>query len=218
MSRNFSKHSSKSSDFKNQKVAIIILAVCSLAIILFSFWQLKDSIYGPFSFEDQYQQLASLDNLPQGTCQGENCVNEEELKNKDTDGDGLNDWEELNFYMTSPYLEDTDSDGINDKLEVESNSNPNCPSGQNCDQAEIVSTNNDLQNALLDLQLQDEQIQLDLNTTGDNPLEAIISGEADANSLRSLLIEAGMEADMVNAFTDEELLTIYNETLSEQSF
>jgi hypothetical protein len=38
-------------------------------------------------------------------------ADDEALKTKDTDGDGLSDWDEIHVYKTSPYLEDTDGDG-----------------------------------------------------------------------------------------------------------
>ena len=46
----------------------------------------------------------------------------------DTDQDGLNDYEELEF-GTSPYLPDTDSDTIGDKAEIDAGTDPACPEG-----------------------------------------------------------------------------------------
>uniref|UniRef100_A0A7S0RGB8 Calcium-binding protein n=1 Tax=Pyramimonas obovata TaxID=1411642 RepID=A0A7S0RGB8_9CHLO len=37
---------------------------------------------------------------------------------KDTDGDGLNDWEEINKYGTDPLKADTDGDGLKDGEEI----------------------------------------------------------------------------------------------------
>ena len=42
----------------------------------------------------------------------------------DTDGDGLNDGEEVNIYETDPKINDTDGDGLDDKSEIDSNLNP----------------------------------------------------------------------------------------------
>lgn len=56
----------------------------------------------------------------------------EEMKTKDTDRDGLNDYVEQYTYGTSPYLADSDSDGIGDSVEIASGSNPNCAKNQNC--------------------------------------------------------------------------------------
>ncbi len=51
----------------------------------------------------------------------------ERLKHKDSDHDGLSDWEELYFYGTDPYDPDTDDDGVDDGEEVFLGRNPNGP-------------------------------------------------------------------------------------------
>lgn len=47
--------------------------------------------------------------------------------NKDSDGDGLTDWEETNVYGTDPHDPDTDDDGVDDGEEVFLGRNPNGP-------------------------------------------------------------------------------------------
>ncbi len=42
----------------------------------------------------------------------------------DTDGDGLNDYDEVNKYGTNPILVDTDTDGVSDGREIELGTNP----------------------------------------------------------------------------------------------
>jgi len=42
----------------------------------------------------------------------------------DTDGDGLNDFEELMNYKTNPLLADTDAGSVNDKVEVDRGTDP----------------------------------------------------------------------------------------------
>jgi hypothetical protein len=44
--------------------------------------------------------------------------------NADTDGDGLNDGDEVNRYHTNPLLADTDGDGIPDGVEIQTGTNP----------------------------------------------------------------------------------------------
>lgn len=55
-----------------------------------------------------------------------------ELQGKDTDRDGLSDYDEIYVYYTSPYLEDTDSDGMTDRDEIMAGEDPVCPKGQSC--------------------------------------------------------------------------------------
>lgn len=57
-----------------------------------------------------------------------------DIRNADTDGDGLTDGEEVNGtrgYLTSPLLADTDGDGINDLTEILTGSNPTDPNSYN---------------------------------------------------------------------------------------
>ncbi len=54
------------------------------------------------------------------------------LKATDTDKDGLNDYEELYVYKTSPYLPDSDSDTYSDRDEIVSGHDPNCPTDKTC--------------------------------------------------------------------------------------
>ncbi len=56
----------------------------------------------------------------------------EALKTKDTDHDGISDYDELYIYRTSPFLEDSDSDGIPDLVEIQNGTDPNCPQGKTC--------------------------------------------------------------------------------------
>lgn len=110
------------------------------------------------------------------------------LQNKDTDADGLSDYDELYLYQTSPYLEDSDSDGFNDFEEIKSNNDPNCPQGQTCrvqgsaQGSELLSSFDNLAN------LSTEQI-------------------------KQMLVEQGMSLEEVNKFSETELRQVYEETL-----
>ncbi len=52
-------------------------------------------------------------------------MSKNKLKRKDSDNDGLSDWEEINIYGTDPYDSDTDDDGMEDGEEVFLGRNPN---------------------------------------------------------------------------------------------
>jgi len=55
----------------------------------------------------------------------EDNKNLDNTTNKDSDGDGLNDYDELNIYHTNIHNIDTDGDGYNDGDEVKAGYNPN---------------------------------------------------------------------------------------------
>ncbi|OGF27763.1 hypothetical protein A2331_06680 [Candidatus Falkowbacteria bacterium RIFOXYB2_FULL_34_18] len=135
--------------------------------------------------------------------------------NKDTDGDGLSDADELNIYKTSPYLEDSDSDGFSDFEEVNSNNDPNCPIGRICTTAPIKNDLgqeflNEMRDAedLVNTVIEERPAQVDMG--------GILSGNSDAQTLRTSLINAGFDPEMLKQISDEDLLQAYKEILSEK--
>ncbi|MFA6304232.1 MAG: hypothetical protein WCV73_03900 [Patescibacteria group bacterium] len=115
-----------------------------------------------------------------------------EAKQKDTDSDGLNDYDELYVYKTSPYIPDSDSDGNTDGAEVKNGTNPNCPIGQDCAQNSLVTT----------------PALSNLPTSMDN---------LTPDQIRSILLSAGVaEADLKNV-DDTALQQMYQEVLQESA-
>jgi len=150
-------------------------------------------------------------------------------RTQDTDGDGLVDYDELNFYGTSPYLEDTDSDGIDDKREIDLGEDPNCPRGQECfnsnSDGEASATDESAsatgqqftaeQLAELERLLGEGDGASSNEISSDNQeIESVLTGRADAASLRALLDQFGMDKDTLDKISDEDLMRIYGETLS----
>lgn len=116
------------------------------------------------------------------------------LKNKDTDADGLSDYDEIYLYGTSAYLQDTDSDGISDKDEIALGQDPNCPKGSNC--------------------------FADFNTSGEiaaipSTDDLLFGGTSVVEYIRRTMIDSGMPVTEVNKYSDEELLAAYNEALNQ---
>lgn len=95
-------------------------------------------IYGGFKIWKDIQSPSLAQEQSRQTLQQQiantqlSAPTDAELRERDTDGDGLNDWDELNRYGTSPYLKDSDGDSYSDKTEIDSKNDPNCPRGQNC--------------------------------------------------------------------------------------
>lgn len=112
------------------------------------------------------------------------------LKQRDTDEDGINDFEELYIYKTSPYLADTDSDGTNDIDEIKAQEDPNCPKGQNCFRtSELYAEEQAAKEAELKL---------------------------TANEIRALIQATGkFTPEQIGLLTDAELLDFYAQMLAE---
>ena len=127
---------------------------------------------------------------------------------KDTDGDGLSDYDELNVYHTSIYLADTDSDGYSDKEEVNSGNDPNCPAGQNCSLPEEGANLPELPN----LDISELNAMSDVNAEDLKEVEKLFSGGASVEQIKDILISAGMTAEELSQIPDEEIMKIYLET------
>lgn len=118
------------------------------------------------------------------------------LQAKDTDKDGLSDYDELYAYQTSPYIADSDSDGISDKDEVTKGTNPNCPEGKICGIISANSNTNLTQNA--------------------NSQAATNSGQVTAAQLRQALLAAGVSQTDLDAVDDATLLQNYQDIAAEE--
>ncbi len=209
---------------KNQKISLFFLLFFSLIFIAFWIVDLKHNLSEPFA------KYKSSDDFAQSSQKNESETKiEQNLHLKDTDGDGLSDWDEINVYKTSPYLEDSDSDGYSDKEEIENNQDPNCPAGQNCS-SEIVnqdagfSDNKSSMTAILPNadnntgqggELENLEKNLNENVL-DEKYQNILSGKTDAKTLRALLIENGIDKNILDKISDEELMKTYAETVSDE--
>ena len=190
---------------KSRKIAVVFLAFFS--VILFFTWGIttKNRINKP---------LRSKVSTEIFTEAGQ----KQETTNKDSDGDGLTDWDEENLYNTSPYLEDTDSDGILDNVEVNNGTDPNCKEGGNCSvdilEEESEKTKENGINNSIDMVM---DLNLVTGTTSkvvnENDLSNALRGESDVETLRRMLLEAGMEKSIMASISDEDLLNSYKEIL-----
>jgi len=149
----------------------------------------------------------------------ENNEESPDLQGMDTDSDGISDWEELNVHGTSPYLEDSDSDGFSDGDELESGNDPTCPAGRDCYGTGIGKTDN-IPNPVNSNNVNSENeefVNSLLNQTNPDEgtaLENMLSGQVDAATLRQVLLDSGMDNEILSNISDEELMRTYAETLS----
>ena len=240
-------------------LSIIVLAVIG---IVFGFWRMGGILERPLhkiTVADIRSSYSDTDIAQNLALFGE--TSQAQLSAKDTDGDGLNDYDEINVYKTSPYLEDMDSDGVSDFEEIQQGTNPNCL-GNNCniepeafvqggeESADIAALNNGITEispsylrTLLEKsgiassyiqQLTDKEIlevyyatvppgtQINppaSNTNVSNTNTAIPQDQdiqkMSPQELRSFLIKSGMSKEMLDNFSDDEILQVLKETTSQ---
>ncbi len=177
-----------------QKIAVVVLALFAILIIVFWALQFRSQLNKPFQVETKKTNTESIIIDP---------------RQQDTDSDGLSDYDELNVYKTSPYLEDSDSDGLTDKQEVDQGTDPNCPTGKQCNVPLEIPDQTITQSTF---SLPDE-----LTTSeAENILQNALGGTIDANSLRQLLIQSGADQATLDQISDEDLMKSYQETLEKQ--
>lgn len=199
---------------KKERIIFSVLVFFGIAILFLGILQIYSNIRAPFIRQALESQLNIATKLSQPQASFNTGVSDqlspEELKLTDTDKDGLNDFDELNVYNTSPYLEDTDSDGILDKKEIEDQTDPNCPVGKQCDGLSTSSNSNT--NQPIDA---GEQFNF-LPPTGDAQSEALgglLNGDISTAEIRKILLNAGISQQVLDQFDDETLREVYMETL-----
>jgi hypothetical protein len=179
---------------KNQKLALAALGVFALFVMVLWVMQLRGNIFSPLDYNKKKNAaVATGEQCPGGSC----LLNaEEKAKNQDTDGDGLSDWDELNSYKTSPYLEDSDSDGIDDGTEVKNSTDPNCPQGRDCSlSGSLVSGSG---------------ASISTSSNAASTEEQAI--QSSAAVLRQALIDSGsFKKEDLDKISDQDLMVIYQE-------
>lgn len=167
---------------KRQRIITGLLVFVGIVAISLSIIQLNGAIESPFKPKKSSQKSNNTLNL--NASEDDQLV---QLKNKDTDKDGLNDFDELYVYKTSPYVKDSDSDGRIDKAEIDTGTDPNCPEGKACQGATTNPT------------------ETNTNTS--------TTGELSSQDLRNALKQMGAPASLVDSMDDQTLRAVYEETI-----
>lgn len=220
---NFQSISDKKPLSIGQKILAGVLVFSAIIVFFFGVWQFKRSINAPF-------ERVATSGAQTSTSEQQEDNSIIEMQNKDTDEDGLSDYEEFYIYKTSPYLADSDSDGINDKKEIDMGSSPNCPQGSDCGIIDSGSQQEVLPDIIDNTQTENKNTETDLFDFSDlNDLsgldslsESDLSGMEDympdlsnlsVSEIREMLEEAGFPSDVLDQLTDEQLLEAYKTTL-----
>jgi len=191
-----------------QKTGFVLLLIFGILAVGLGVLQIRNNIFSPFivKINKDRQDINKL------------FVDEDSrLQSIDTDQDGLNDYEELNFYETSPYLPDTDSDEILDKQEIENGTDPNCPEGESCGLSETVI----LPSSTLDISGVSSTLSNDflLNESEnlDNLERNIKILSENPNKLRELILLSGtLNEEQLSKIDDNSLLSLFKDALLEQ--
>lgn len=118
----------------------------------------------------------------------------EDLKSKDTDADGLTDYQEIYQFNTSIFLADTDSDGYSDLEETNSGNDPICPTNQDCNLLALITPKTNLASVV-------QEVALDPNLTIE---------QAAFREFRKFLLDNGMKKEEVDSLTDDDLFYIFS--------
>lgn len=116
----------------HQRLALGLFVVIGLATFALGAMRVTNTIFDPLRLKGGGTEFKTAEQVER--------ERNDKLRVQDTDKDGLNDYDELYVFRTSPFLEDTDSDGDLDGKEVADESDPNCPKGRVCRAVRVATT------------------------------------------------------------------------------
>jgi hypothetical protein len=213
---------------RDQKISAGILGVCGIIAFVLSVERIGASINDPFTISKSTfeSSKAALDGLD--TAQRD----EDAARRRDTDGDGLSDYDEETFFQTSPYLRDTDGDGSPDNAELALGQNPNCGPGGACvtgaiDVSGLASSsapflftnggNNSADEFLASFQRGINTSKASISgTTGSTSTDLEPTLVRDADEIRKALRESGeIDEEDLARITDAQLLQLYDDAVAQ---
>ncbi len=179
-----------------QKVGLGILAFLGIFALVFGLLQFFYNVKAPFAGRGTGAKTFK-------TTEEQELENLLALQSKDTDNDGITDFDELYTYKTSPYLEDSDSDGFPDKQEIDSGNDPNCPVGKECILTEEQPKESEGSSSL------------SLPSGLSNFNLGILQGQATPDEIREMLRQQGVSDEALSKVDDKTLMEVYQEVLKE---
>lgn len=186
---------------QQQKISLVALGVFAIAVITLGLLHINNGIIQPLAWQRKEKNDGGLSQL-------------QETLLKDTDSDGIVDYEELTKFRTSPYLPDTDGDGAADGAEIKASTDPNCATGTTCTaaaDAEIAGTDKKSgpEPSAPAPPLADSE-------TGQ--LRQFLAGEnMTPDMVRKLLVEAGADPKLLEGIDEKTLMQVYAKAVTQMN-
>lgn len=191
-----------------QKVAFVLLLFFGIGGTVLGFTSFGANLRRPFDLQ--------LARAPEYTpLEVKESKEREAMKTRDTDNDGLSDYDEQMVYKTSLYLKDSDSDGFDDKTEVFSGNDPNCPKDKVCN-VSVAASETSGEEATLVLDEADSDVPSIVGAlpkasdifTSEEELKAFLS-ELSPEEIRGFLLQTGVDAETLKGLKDDELEKLF---------
>lgn len=190
----------KSGLTKEQRIGLVLLSSFAIMAVGLGILQLRNTLYEPFALNSSVPTTIKTDiNSP------------EALQLRDTDRDGISDFDEMYVYSTSAYLADSDSDGIADKIEIDSGSDPLCAVGKDCS---AMVENPDaalVRNTTSSLKITGNSAEI--SAIGEKPVD-LEQALQDPKQVRQMLLTSGMDAKILKAVSDADLMKLVNQAMA----
>ncbi|OGH87592.1 MAG: hypothetical protein A3J93_03650 [Candidatus Magasanikbacteria bacterium RIFOXYC2_FULL_42_28] len=199
MAENNEEPAVKNNLSKEQKIGFILMLFFAIFAIGLGVLQIRNTFHAPFALNSQ---------IPNAVKDEVNTV--EALRYRDTDRDGLNDFDEIYVYTTSAYIVDTDSDGLADKEEVDGGTNPLCAEGADCATLASAGAEEPLSGTSTFVGLPGAN---DLTDFGPIPVDLEVALK-DPAQVRVLLAQAGVQKELIEKISDADLMKMVAEVLA----
>jgi len=181
---------------REQKIGFVLLLAFAILVIGLGVLQIRNNMYSHFALNNK---------IPNTLKDQVDTV--DALRFRDTDRDGLSDFDELYIYGTSPYIADSDSDGISDGEEVKRGTNPMCAPGQDCSLTPDAAA----------IAVSSSTVDPSLAVPAEQPANDLTKAIQDPAQVRQMLIGAGVSKDVVDKVSDADLMQMITEIMSASS-
>ncbi len=186
-----------------QKAGYTVVICCGALAVVLGFLYLGRHLNAPFQITYTGDRVLTSDQ--------QEAEQMKTQKAADTDGDTINDYDELYVYKSSPYLTDSDSDGVSDDLEINSGSDPSCATGESC-QNTLDDVNNDT--GFISDFADQAAAQTAASAAEIDKMKLTLSQVTPAE-IRAMLVESGAVQAEVDAMTDGDVTALYQQIIGQ---